>query len=156
MHILTVTSQMSVSSPGSVDFSSSNTEDNDIIHKLHVLYSNIARYIENTRWVSIDIKFTRQGFEKACWHCEACRGIQHAFSKPSLVNLISKDANLVFYLSVYLLFLSSNKQLWRNFWVLFWFIIINDVIQKVQHHHDLKKHMLWDRQHLSGNVRQCS
>ena len=27
--------------------------------------------------------------------------IKHAFSKPSLVNLISKDANLVFYLSVY-------------------------------------------------------
>ena len=27
--------------------------------------------------------------------------IQHAFSKPSLVNLISKDAILVFYLSVY-------------------------------------------------------
>ena len=30
----------------------------------------------------------------------ACRAIQHAFSKPSLVNLISKDSNLVFYLSV--------------------------------------------------------
>ena len=57
--------------------------------------------IENTRWVSFDIKFTRQGFENACWHREACRAIQHAFSKPSLVNLISKDANLVFYLSVY-------------------------------------------------------
>ena len=27
--------------------------------------------------------------------------IQHVFSKPSLVNLISKDVNLVFYLSVY-------------------------------------------------------
>ena len=27
--------------------------------------------------------------------------IQHAFSKPSLINLISKDAKLVFYLSVY-------------------------------------------------------
>ena len=27
--------------------------------------------------------------------------IQHALSKPSFVNLISKDANLVFYLSVY-------------------------------------------------------
>ena len=27
--------------------------------------------------------------------------IQHAFSKPSLVNLTSKDVNLVFYLSVY-------------------------------------------------------
>ena len=26
--------------------------------------------------------------------------IQHTFSKPSLVNLISKEANLVFYLSV--------------------------------------------------------
>ena len=60
-----------------------------------------ATYIENTRWVSFDIKFTRQGFENACWHREACWAIQHAFSKPSLVNLISKDANLVFYLSVY-------------------------------------------------------
>ena len=29
--------------------------------------------------------------------------IQHAFSKLSQVNLISKDANLVFFLSVYLL-----------------------------------------------------
>ena len=29
------------------------------------------------------------------------RAIQHAFSKPSLVNLISKDTNLVFYLSVF-------------------------------------------------------
>ena len=27
--------------------------------------------------------------------------LQHAFSKPILVNLISKDGNLVFYLSVY-------------------------------------------------------
>ena len=44
------------------------------------------------------IKFTRQGFENAC---EACRAIQHAISKPSLVNLISKDVNLVFYLSAY-------------------------------------------------------
>ena len=26
----------------------------------------------------------------------ACRAIQHAFSKPSLVNLISKDTHLVF------------------------------------------------------------
>ena len=33
----------------------------------------------------VDIKFIRQGFENACPHCEACRAIQHAFSKPSLV-----------------------------------------------------------------------
>ena len=64
-------------------------------------HSEACRDIENTRWVSFDIKFTRQGFENACWHREACRAIQQAFSKPSLVNLISKDANLVFYLSVY-------------------------------------------------------
>ena len=32
---------------------------------------------------------------------EACRAIQRAFLGPSLVNLISKDANLVFYLSEY-------------------------------------------------------
>ena len=60
-----------------------------------------CRDIENTRWVSFDIKFTRQGFEIACWHREACQAIQHAFSKLSLVNLISKDVILVFYLSVY-------------------------------------------------------
>ena len=39
---------------------------------------------------------------------EQSRAIQQAFSKPSLVNLISKDANLVFYLSVYPLFHSLN------------------------------------------------
>ena len=33
-------------------------------------------------------------------NCEACRAIQHAFSKPNL-DLISIDTNLVFYLSVY-------------------------------------------------------
>ena len=32
---------------------------------------------------------------------KACQAIQHEFSKLSLVNLISKDANLVFYLSAY-------------------------------------------------------
>ena len=60
-----------------------------------------CRDIENTRLVSFDIKFTRQGLENACWHREVCRAIQHVFSKPSQVNLISKVANLVFYLSVY-------------------------------------------------------
>ena len=58
--------------------------------------------------MSFDMKFTRQDFENACLHGEACRGIQHAFSKPSLVNLILKDANLACYVLVYLLFLSSN------------------------------------------------
>ena len=72
-------------------------------------------YIENTGRVSFDIKFTRQGFKNACWHCEACLAIQHEFSKLSLVNLISKDMNLVFYLLVCPLFHSSNKRLWRNF-----------------------------------------
>ena len=47
--------------------------------------------------MSLDIKFTRQGFENACRHREACRVIQQAFSKSSLANLISKDANLIFY-----------------------------------------------------------
>ena len=56
--------------------------------------------IKNTRWESFDIIFTRQGSENGSWHREARRAIQNAFSKPSLVNLISKDAKLVFYLSV--------------------------------------------------------
>ena len=46
---------------------------------------------------------------------EACQGIQHAFSKPSLVNLISKDANLVFYLSI--VEHSSNYDIIFNFCV---------------------------------------
>ena len=29
--------------------------------------------IDYTRWVSFYTKFTRQGFENACWHREACR-----------------------------------------------------------------------------------
>ena len=51
--------------------------------------------------MSFDIKFTEQGIENACRHRKACQAIQHAFSKPSLVHLISKDWNLVFILSAY-------------------------------------------------------
>ena len=74
-----------------------------IVHELWVFcqINSNGLYIENTKWVSFDIKFTRLGLENACWHPEASRAIQHAFSMPSLVNLISIDANLVFYLSVY-------------------------------------------------------
>ena len=70
--------------------------------------SDIQQQIENNRRMSFDIKFTRQGFENDCLHREACRAIQHAFSKPSLINLISKDTNLIFYLSVNPLFHISN------------------------------------------------
>ena len=31
-----------------------------------------CRDVPNTRWVYFDIMFTRQGFENVCWHCEAC------------------------------------------------------------------------------------
>ena len=80
--------------------------------------------IENIRWVSFNTKFSRQGFENACWHREACQAIQHACSKLSLINLIIKDANLVS------LFHSSNLRLCHNFRCLCWFSIISDVIQK--------------------------
>ena len=73
----------------------------------------LALGIENTRWVSFDIKFTRQGFENACWHCEAWWSIQHEFSKPSLVNLISKTR-----ISVYPLFHSSK---------IFYFILSSEI-----------------------------
>ena len=39
-------------------------------------------------------QFTRQGFENASWIARL-----DVFSKLSLLNFISKDANLVFYLS---------------------------------------------------------
>ena len=53
-----------------------------------------------TRRVSFDIKSTRQLCERLL-NLKACQVIQHPFMKPSLANLISKDAKLVFYLSVY-------------------------------------------------------
>ena len=40
----------------------------------------------DTEWVTPGLpRMTRQGFENACCHREACRAIQHMFSKPSLV-----------------------------------------------------------------------
>ena len=108
--------------------------------------------IGNTRWVSFDIKFTRQGFENACWHREACRAIQHAFSKPSLVNLISKDANLEFYLSVYPLL----NTLQSDYDVILMFVLI----QRHKRRHSKsatsswpdKGNMPWDRKSLLGHV----
>ena len=45
--------------------------------------------------MSFDIKFTRLGFENACRIARQASRCQQAFSKPCLVNLISKDLNLV-------------------------------------------------------------
>ena len=46
---------------------------------------------------SFDIKFTRLGFENACWIALQASRCQQAFSKPSCpVNLISKETHLVF------------------------------------------------------------
>ena len=56
-----------------------------------------------------DIKFTSKALRTLVeWWGWACQAIQHVFSKPTLVNMISKDANLVFYVSVYKLVHSSN------------------------------------------------
>ena len=78
--------------------------------------------------MSFDIKFT-----------EACKAIQNAFSKPSLVNLISKDANLVFYLSVYTLL---NTLQTSDYDVIFDFCVDSASLArslKMQSHHDLIK-----------------
>ena len=103
--------------------------------------------------MSFDIKFTRQGFENACWHREGCRAIQHAFSKPSLVNLISKDANPVFYLSVYP-FLNTLQTSDND--VILMFVLI----QRHKRRHSKsatsswpdKGNMPWDRKRLLGYV----
>ena len=39
--------------------------------------------IDNSRWVSFDIKFTRQGFEKAWWHREVSSPQQNFLSNVS-------------------------------------------------------------------------
>ena len=50
--------------------------------------------------MSFDIKFTRLGFEKACWIARQASRCQHTFSKPCLVNLITKDTHLVLEISL--------------------------------------------------------
>ena len=69
--------------------------------ELNAPTADTACNIQNTRRVSFDIKFTKQGLDNFCCLCEVCQAIQRAFSKPSLVNLILKGANLVFHLSAY-------------------------------------------------------
>ena len=60
--------------------------------------------------------------------------IQHAFSKPSLINFISKDVNLVIYLSVYpfVHLQTSNHD------------IIIDFFTSIQHHW---RHLMSDMSH---------
>ena len=53
--------------------------------------------------MSFDIRLQGRLFNR-----EACRAIQYAFLKLNLVNFISKDANQVFYSSVYPLVDSLN------------------------------------------------
>ena len=70
--------------------------------------------------------------------------------KASLVNLISKKANLVFYLSGYPLLNTLQTSDYDVFFILFLclFSVLSDVIQKVQRHHDLIKVTCRER----GNV----
>ena len=76
------------------------------------------------------IKFTRKGFENACWHHEACQAIQQGFLKPSLVKLdIKRRKPGILFISLPIVF----------FLFLCWLNGISDVIQKVQRHHDLIK-----------------
>ena len=49
--------------------------------------------------INFYIKFTRLGFENACWIARQASRCQQAFSKPCLINLISKDTHLVFSIS---------------------------------------------------------
>ena len=74
-------------------------------------------------------------------HTKTKTNTEHAFSKPSLLNLIhvSKDTNVLFYLSVYKLIHRSNLRLWRYYQFSCRFNVIDDVVQKVQRHDDLIK-----------------
>ena len=79
--------------------------------------------------MSFDIKFTRQGFENACLHREACRDIENSFdikftrqgfdmarlakqfksvlkAEPGKLEIKKREPGIL--LSVYLLFHSSN------------------------------------------------
>ena len=51
----------------------------------------MGKLINRLQFASFEIKFTRLDFENACG-----QAIEQAFSKPCLVNLISKDTHLAF------------------------------------------------------------
>ena len=59
-----------------------------------------SRYIENTMLVSFDIRGIRRD-QKHCRNGEACRATPMCFWS-SLINLILKDNNVVFYLSCFI------------------------------------------------------
>ena len=59
-------------------------------------------------------KLRRLGFEKACWMARQASRCQQAFSKPCLVNLISKDTHLVF--SIYWICLNRGTVHNNNFY----------------------------------------
>ena len=83
-------------------------------------------------WALLRINFVRECAQAAQCLCNFLSGkyiIQHAFSKPSLVNLISKDANLVFYLSAY--------QETSEYDVMIYFYVDSVSLQNIQRHHDL-------------------
>ena len=47
--------------------------------------------------MSFDVKFTRQGFENACWHREACRAIQRAFkTEPGKLDIKRRKPGILF------------------------------------------------------------
>ena len=103
----------------------------------------------STRWVS-----WYQVYQARLWecllNCEACRAIQHAFPKPSLVNLISKDRNMVFYPSVYKLSHSSNYSDYDNFFFRVDSTSLRMSFKKCNVIITWKRHKPWDRQRLSA------
>ena len=99
-----------------------------LVHQIGKICCSLKDVERHFKWIEKDIR-NEQGkgvtfllvllpFNKLMNICKkmwmkTC--FQHALLKPSLVNMISKDMNLAFYLSVYKLVYSSNLQLWRNY-----------------------------------------
>ena len=67
--------------------------------------------------MSFDIKFTKQSFENVYSIGRLCPTIQHAFSKLSLVNLISKGTDLILYFIEKLPQLNNLVRPWNAIWV---------------------------------------
>ena len=59
----------------------------------------MGKLIDRIPGSCLDIKFTWLGFENACCIARQASRCQQAFPKPCLVNLLSKDTNLVFSMS---------------------------------------------------------
>ena len=88
---------------------------NDVVNAIESTRNAIMASLSLVWRVNQLVKFTRLGFENACWIAPQASRCQQAFSKPCLVSLISYDTHLVF--SIYSINHQKQNRAEQNFYL---------------------------------------